>query len=218
MRKNLPLLLILWLFVLVSPAFSQEMLTASQYFDTVYQKYQDTQDLTADVTLMSGSSTSSGSLFFKAPSAFKLEFNDGRVFVKQGNKLTVYSPGLNTTFVQSLKSQTTNPNPLSILKSEYAVSYVSGPALEPLDEGSSESVHKLLFRRRVLRGATISQMEIAFTREGFLRRVIAVTNTGRTMVLDFNRTQMNTGLFESQFNYEPPHAADIVNNFLYDEV
>lgn len=197
---------------------SQEVLTASQYFDNIYQKYQDLEDLTATVTFSMGNTTSSGSLLFKAPSSFKLEFNDRRVFLKTVDKLTVYSPNLNMTFVQNLKPQRVNSNPFSIIRSEYSVSYATSPNFEPLEEGSSEMVKKLIFRRRSLRGATISQLEIAFNRDSLMRRVIAVTNSGRTLVLDFSNVLLNSGVFETQLNYTPPHGADIVNNFLYDEV
>lgn len=205
-------------FVFLGSIKSQEILTASQYFDRVYQKYQSIQDWKADIALSNGSMSSSGKLLFKMPSSFRIDFSDKRTFLKNGNKLTVYSPSLNRTFAQTLKNQSENTNPLSILKSEYSVSYSKGPDLEPLDDNSSEKVYKLLFRRHILKGATIRQMEISFTPDNIMRRVVAATNSGRSLILDFKQVQINTGLFDSQFNYEAPLSADIINNFLYDNI
>lgn len=218
LHKNIYLVVFGLMLTLGSFLSSQEVLTASQYFDSIYEKYQDLEDLTASVSFSMGNTVSSGSLIFKAPSSFKLEFNDNRVFFKTVDKLLVYSPSLNMTFVQNLKPQRVNNNPFAIIRAEYSVSYVSGPNFEPLEEGSSEMVKKLIFRRRTLRGATISQLEISFNSEKIIRRVVAVTNSGRTLILNFSNVLLNSGVFETQLNYTPPHGADIVNNFLYDEV
>ena len=101
--KPYPKLLLFFCLLGVSfSAFSQEIITADRYLETVSQHYAGINDYEANVTIRSGSTEMIGSLSYLNPFFLRIDFTrpSEQVLVFNGEILTVYIPDLRTTLTQ----------------------------------------------------------------------------------------------------------------------
>ncbi|AHH12367.1 Outer-membrane lipoprotein carrier protein LolA [Borrelia hermsii YBT] len=209
--------------LILFPCLIFAQVSANQYFENVYLKYQSVEDIQAKISLNIKGLKQTGTLLYKFPDKFIVNLDsNNQVFVSDGEVLTVYVPSLGTSFRQQLTMGKAGSGFMNILSTEYSVSYTNSPNLEPLDEsgggGSTENFIKLTFSRRLYRGAaTIDSFMIAFTQSGAIRRVIAYpTGGGREIIIDFLSVKFNVGIPDSRFKYDLPKTSNKVDNFLYD--
>ncbi|QMU99136.1 outer membrane lipoprotein carrier protein LolA [Borrelia sp. A-FGy1] len=215
--KRIILVLIMYPYVI----FAQ--VSANQYFENVYSKYQNVEDMQAKISLNIKGLKQTGTLLYKFPDKFIINLDsNNQVFVSDGELLTVYVPSLATSFRQQLTKGKTGGGFMNVLGTEYSVSYTNSPNLESLDEsgggGAPKSFIKLTFSRRLYKGAaTIDSFMVAFTESGSIRRIIAYpTGGGREIVIDFLSTKFNVGIPDNRFKYDPPKTSNKIDNFLYD--
>ncbi|UER67527.1 outer membrane lipoprotein carrier protein LolA [Borrelia sp. BU AG58] len=213
--KRIMLMLVLY------PCAVFAQVSANQYFENIYSKYQNVEDMQVKISLNIKGLKQTGTLLYKFPDKFIVNLDsNSQVFVSDGELLTVYVPSLGTSFRQQLTRGKSGGGFMSVLGTEYSVSYTNSPNLEPLDEsgGSAESFIKLTFSRRLYKGAaTIDSFMIAFAESGAIRRIIAYpTGGGREIVIDLLSVKFNVGIPESSFKYDPPKTSNKVDNFLYD--
>ncbi|QFP42307.1 outer membrane lipoprotein carrier protein LolA [Borrelia miyamotoi] len=197
--------------------------SATQYFESISAKYQNIEDMQAKISLNVKGLKQTGTLLYKFPDKFIVNLDsNNQVFASDGEVLIVYVPALGTSFRQDLtmgKGGGGSSGLMSILSTEYSVSYTNSPNLEPLDEsGGTENFIKLTFSRRLHKGAaTIDCLMIAFTPSGIMRRVVAYpTGGGKEIIIDLLSVKFNIGISESKFKYELPKTSNKVDNFLYD--
>ncbi|WP_445435932.1 LolA family protein [Candidatus Borreliella tachyglossi] len=207
--------------LILYPCFIFAQVSANQYFEDIYSRYQNVEDMQAKISLNIKGLKQTGTLLYKFPDKFIVNLDsNSQVFASDGELLTVYVPSLGTSFRQQLVGGKGKSGFMQILNTEYSVSYTNSPNLEPLDEsgGSSENFIKLTFSRRLYKGAaTIDSFMIAFAQSGVIRKIVAYpTGGGREIVIDLLSVKFNVGIPESKFKYDPPKTSNKVDNFLYD--
>ena len=82
-------------FVLATPMFSQVILTASSFFQSVSEFYGTITDYEADVSITAGSTKMEGRFSFKRPNLLRIDFTntESQVIVYNGDQLTNDLPG-----------------------------------------------------------------------------------------------------------------------------
>ncbi|WNY65806.1 outer membrane lipoprotein carrier protein LolA [Borreliella andersonii] len=195
-------------------------ISANQYFEGIYAKYQNIEDMQATINFTLKGLKQTGVLLYKFPDKFIINLDsNNQVFVSDGEVLTVYVPSLGTSFNQQLvKGSSGGEGLMKVLNSEYSVSYTNSPNLEDLDSSGPGKYIKLTFSRKLYKGAaTINSFIIAFASDGIIRRITAFpTSGGREIVIDLTAVKFNVGILDSKFKYDPPKSSNKVDNFLYD--
>jgi len=204
--------------------FGQEILTASQYFDSISSGYGTVKDYTARLTIQTKDATMEGTLFYKSPNLLRINFSEPKdqVINVDGETLTIYIPDQNVVMVQELKKHNdaslavmANEKGLQLLKKGYSVAYLKGPDPIPLDEGSKEMVVKL---NLVWRGTDegYRQIIMSITKDGLIRRMKGITINYETFQYDFTEVKVNQDLPDARFKYDPPPSAYMMKNFLFE--
>jgi chaperone LolA len=211
----------------LAPAASlsaQDILTAEAYFDEVSERYGKIQDYTAKVTITEGETVMKGKLYYKSPNLLRIDFGEpvDQVLVSDGEELTIYIPKYEVIMLQKLKRRSAATvaamaaqQGLNLLKKNYAVAYLTGLGLVPLDEGSEEMVHKLkLTSRSASEG--FRQVVLAVGRTGLIRRVTGVTLSYQEIAFDLTDVMVNQNIPDTRFKYDSPPYANVYNDFLFD--
>ena len=218
-------ILLFTLFLLLAAfAFCQEILTASQYFDSISSGYGMVKDYTARLAIQTKDAVMEGTLFYKSPNLLRINFSEPKdqVINVDGKTLTIYIPSQNVVMVQELKKHNSaslaamaNEKGLQLLKKGYSVAYLKGPDPIPLDEGSKEMVIKL---NLVWRGTDegYRQIIMSITKDGLIRRMKGITINYETFQYDFTDVRVNQDLPDARFKYDPPPSAYMMKNFLFE--
>jgi outer membrane lipoprotein-sorting protein len=220
----------LFLLVLaVFPLYSQEIVTAEKYLESVSERYGGIKDYEAHVVIRSGSADMTGQLSYLSPNFLRIDFSkpDGQVIAFNGEQLTVYLPEYRAVLNQEISSSSRSPaaggaslasaQGLSLLRRNYVPAFVTGPEPAPLDEGSREKAVKLrLTRRSVVEG--FREIVLSIEPETLLIRRIEGRTIADAMVrFDFSNIKTNLGIPEGRFIYDSPASANVYNNFIFRE-
>ncbi|MCK5202029.1 MAG: outer membrane lipoprotein carrier protein LolA, partial [Spirochaetales bacterium] len=143
-------------FLLMIIAFSQvsaqDILTASQFFDSVSDTYSTVEDYEARVSIIAGEAVMEGILFYKSPNLLRINFSEPeeQVISVYDDILTLHIPDQNVIMEQKLQRHSNaslalmaSKQGLDLLKRGYSVAFLKGPEPVALDEGSDELVRKL---------------------------------------------------------------------------
>jgi outer membrane lipoprotein-sorting protein len=188
--------------------------------DMVSEKYGAIRDFEANMGIRSGSSDMAGIVSYLAPSFLRIDFSRPaeQVIAFNGERLTVYLPEYRAVLNQDVnrtRASASSGLGLSMLRRNYAPSFVTGPNPEPLDPGSNENVVKLRLTRTA--GAEPFR-EIILSIEPnslLIRRIEGTTVAGSVVRFDFTNIKTNQGIPEMRFIYDSPASANIYNNFLF---
>jgi outer membrane lipoprotein-sorting protein len=219
----------LWFFALIMPVlmvfpvYSQEIITAERYLDTVSERYGSIKDYEAHIVIRSGSSEMIGNVSYLSPSFLRIDFTKpvDQVIVFNGELLTVYLPEyravLNQTITPSRRSGASlaSAQGLALLKRNYVSSFITGPEPVALDAGSSEQVVKL---RLIRRNSAENFREIILSinpTNRTIRRIEGRTVADTLVQFDFSNIRTNQGIPEMRFSYDSPASANMYNNFLF---
>ena len=226
LRRGLPVLLFLLSFVY--PVYSQEIVTADKYLESVSERYGAIKDYEAMVLIRSDTTDMTGNLSFLDPNLLRIDFTDPpeQVMVFNGELLTIYIPRLRAVLNQTVspirRTSTTvggaslaSAQGLQLLRRGYVPSFVSGPEPVPLDERDREPVIKLrLTRRLASEGFREIILSISFE-TGLIRRIEGRTIADALVRFDFTNIRTNLGIPEARFIYDSPASANLYNNFLF---
>lgn len=214
------------LFSLAATAFSQGILTAAAFFQTVSAEYGKINDYEASVEIKAAKNAMEGKVSFKRPDLLRIDFTspEEQVICFNGDTLTIYLPGNAAILNQSVESSSTNnganmatPHGLALMSRYYSVAYETGQDPVPLEEGSQEKVVKLVLSRRNTSEA-FRYINLSIVPETkLIRRIQAVTPQGETFQFDFSNYVINQGISDQRFIYDPPSSANNYNNFLFSE-
>jgi outer membrane lipoprotein-sorting protein len=216
-------LAVLVLLSLVLPSFSQDIVTAAQFFNTVSEKYGSVNDYTAHVSILQGKVSMDGTLYYKNPNKLNITFSNpgAQVINSDGKTLTVYLPRYSVSFSQELSKRSdaaiaamASKQGLNLLKSSYSISYVNGPETEVLDESNPEKVTKLKLTWRSGSQA-FRQLQLDIGANSFIRRITGLTAAQQTIQFEFTNIKTNTGVPDSRFEYDSPATSNRINNFLF---
>ena len=212
-------------FALTASGFSQGILTASAFFKSVSENYATIKDYEADLDIRAGSTSMRGRVSYKLPNLLRIDFTnpDEQVICFNGDLLTIYLPGNAAILNQTVDSSSnTGANlatsqGLSLLSRYYSPAYETGQNAVPLDEGSEEMVVNLILRRRNMSEA-FSTIKMSVSQSTMLiRRIVATTPQGENFTFDFRNYNLNTGISDQRFIYDPPTSANNYNNFLFSD-
>jgi outer membrane lipoprotein-sorting protein len=202
--------------------FGQEIVTAERYLERVSDAYAGFKDYEARITIHSGTTEMRGTVSHRFPSFLRIDFTTpaSQVIVFNGNTLTVYLPEHRAILNQSVDGNTSgaalaSSQGLSLLRRNYAASFITGPEPVALEEGSRERVVKLHLTRRYgnegFREITLSIDPSSL----LIRRMEGITIADVTVRFDFQNIQTNIGIPEQRFLYDSPASANMYNNFLF---
>ncbi len=208
----------------VITAQEQPILTPVQYFELVSEKFGKIQDYQADITIKMDDSEIEwkGNLIYKSPNKLRIDYKEPneQVLVFNGERLMFYRPEYSTVFEQTIKNRSDSSavlmagsRELSLLKENFNIGYLIGPDPVPLDEDSDEMVVKLKFSANTTTEG-FKELEIAFSLDGFYRRVTGRTHN-QTWTIEFTKVVINPGIPDPRFEYEPPANANVYTDFLY---
>lgn len=230
MLKQYRYILIFSFFITLSslPIFSQEILTAISYFNSVSEQYGKVDDYEAMVVITNSSGVMEGALFYKNPNLLRINFTKpaDQVLVVDGQMLTLHLPELRVTMTQQLRRRSTagvasmaSAQGLHLLSRRYSISYMTeaGSVPTPLDNtpGSDLVVKLKLEWRSIDEG--FRQIELAVDDQTkLIRRITGITPDFERVQLDFIDVMINRGIPDGRFNYESPKTANRYHNFLFE--
>ena len=227
MRKRF-VLLVFWGFAAFFCVFSQEIVTADRYLESVSERYAGIKDYEARVIIRSDSSEMTGNLSYLDPFFLRIDFTEPaeQVLVFNGEILTVYIPRLRAVLNQSVAPLRRSSTPaggaslasaqgLQLLRRGYLPAFVTGPDPVPLDDRNREAVVKLRLTRR-LASEGFREIILSVDPQTFLiRRLEGRTIADALVRFDFTNVRTNVGIPEQRFVYDSPATANLYNNFLF---
>lgn len=219
-------LLVLCLLQVGISAYSQEIITAERYLETVAERYGSVRDYEARIAIRSGNTDMYGTVIHLVPSFLRIDFTTpaGQVIVFNGELLTVYLPEYRAVLNQSVSSSRRSGSAgaslasaqgLSLLRRNYVPAFVTGPEPEPLDAGSGEMAVKLRLTRRSIAEGFREIILSVNPATKLIRRMEGRTITEGTVRFDFTDIRTNQGIPEQRFIYDSPASANMYNNFLF---
>jgi outer membrane lipoprotein-sorting protein len=206
------------------PAPAQEIVTATQYFGKVADRYSQIGDYEGKIAITTAKDSMKGDIYFKAPALLRIDFTSppNQVIAFDGQTLTVYIPGYN-----AILSQTTSDKPgagtanlatregLRMLKRNYTVAFESSPAPQPLDGAPGEqAVRLVLGRSSASEGFRTIKLYVS-PDSLLIRRIEGWTIAGDKLTFDFSGIKTNVGIPAARFVYDSPASANVYNNFLF---
>jgi outer membrane lipoprotein-sorting protein len=199
-----------------------QILTATDLFNQVSERYATFNDYSAQVAISQGGSVMLGNLIYRSPNLVRIDFFEprGQVIVSDGKTLTVYVPSYAVTFTQELGrgdnvSGLATGQGLRILRNNYSIAYADSPSPQPLQANSTEMVTKLRLTWKSS-GEAFRQIDLAISENGLIRRITGVTVNYRTVQMDFTNIEPNKGIGAGRFQYEPPPNANRIHNYLFE--
>ena len=205
--------------------FSQSILTANAFFQSVSEQYGTIKDYEADIVITAGKSTMTGKVSFKRPEMLRIDFSNppDQVILFNGDDLKIYLPDASAILEQTTSGSSAGganlatPQGLNLMSRYYSIAYETGQDAVPLEEGSDEMVVNLMLYRRSSSEA-FRQIKLSINPQTkMIRRVVAVTPQSETFIFDFSNYNLNSGISEQRFIYDPPSSANNYNNFLFSE-
>ena len=216
-------ILFTFLIYAVFPLFSQEIVTADRYLESVSTRYTEIRDYEARVIIRSGSTDMTGSLSYLEPFFLRIDFTEPaeQVMVFNGQLLTIYVPRLRAVLNQTVApmrrsgASFATAQGLQLLRRGYVSTFLTGPEPVPLDDRNREPVVKLRLTRRLL-SEGFREIILSIDPQTLLIRCIE----GRTIAdayvrFDFTNVRTNVGIPEQRFVYDSPPTANLYNNFLF---
>jgi len=207
--------------------FSQEIVTADRFLDTVSERYATIRDYEARVVIRSDATEMTGNLSFLEPNFLRIDFTDPaeQALIFNGELLTVYIPRLRAVLNQAVSprgsvmggASMASAQGLQLLRRGYVATFVTGPDPVPLDDRNPEQVVKLRLTRR-LTSENFREIILSINPETrLIRRIEARTLTNALVRFDFTNIRINVGIPEQRFVYVPPPHANMYNNFMFRE-
>jgi outer membrane lipoprotein-sorting protein len=208
--------------------FSQEIVTAEKYLESVSQRYATIRDYEARIAIRSDSTDMTGYLSFLDPSYLRIDFSNPyeQVLVFNGELLSVYIPRLRAVLNQSITPVRRASTPaggtslasaqgLTLLRRGYGSAFVTGPEPVPLDDRTRDMVVKLKLTRRLSSEGFREIILSIDPRTLLIRRIEGRTITESLVRFDFTNIRINIGIPAQRFIYDSPPSANIYNNFLF---
>lgn len=209
----------------VSVLSAQNITTAGAFFQSVSEYYGTINDFEANINI-TADTTMSGTVSFKRPNLLRIDFSKPaeQVLVFNGDMLTIYLPGMETTLQQSVPASSdqagmnlATPQGLALMGRYYSIGYEINQNPVPLDESSNEQVIKLvLYPKNSSEGFRLIKLAVSPDTK-LIRRVEATSTQGQTFVFLFSNYRLNQNIPDQRFVYDSPSSSNNLNNFLFSE-
>ncbi len=208
-------------------SFSQDIMTATAYFDTVSENYAVVEDYQADIVIKREKTNMSGVLFYKSPDMIRINFTEPKeqVLALDGEQLSIYIPQYRVIMEQKIEKDSTvaggasvvNREGLKLLKRNYSIAYLKSP--EPVsleeDDPSSEKVVKLKLIWRST-DESFRQIDLSIGENGLIRRMIGYDEEYNEIQFDFTNIIVNQNIPDARFEFDGPASANVYENFLFE--
>ena len=198
--------------------------TAERFFDGISEYYGSITDYEGDLIISRGDLVQRARISYKTPNMLRLDFTDpeGQVMVVNNEKLELYLPDYRVSFVQPIGNHSdsslanmANSQGLTLMKANYSIGYVSGPAPVPLEEGALEVVTKLKLNWRST-SEGFRELTLSIGENNLIRRIEGLTTGMETVVFDFVNLEINKGIPDARFDYKSPPEGNTIENFLFE--
>jgi len=218
--------MIVFLLLLIAPVIgAQEVVSAEKFLQSVSDAFGKIKDLEATISWTQGKSgTWTGNLSYKNPVYLRIDFTSprGQVLAMDAEQLTIYVPSYDVVMTQKFKRRSEgqlldlmSAKGLSTLQRNFSVSYLSGPSMVPLEDGSREQVWKLKLTPTTA-STGYKSMVISITKDYLYRRIEGTRTDGESDSLDFTGVRVNQNLPDARFRYDPPPTANVIPDMLFD--
>lgn len=234
--KKYFLLIILIYILLINNAvlFSQDsqssfvIETASDYMSKIVDTYKEFVDVKAKIEITNGASIMKGTIFIKqdqviAPK-FRINFTSprGQVINSDGVDFYVYIPSQNVVLHQKKYDLTKNTGSLisakgiSQLSKNYLITYLNDQEFTKFEQDTTKKVKtlKLIWNNTA---QNFRQLILYVGKENIIYRIDAITYNREKVQFVFSNFEINKGIPDSRFDYDPPPTAHVREKFLFDE-
>ena len=200
------------------------IITASDYFDLVSERYSEIEDYEANIVITQPDTIMYGTLFHKRPDMLLIEFEDPEdlIISVDGVHLQIYIPYLNVTLDQPLQSHDslnlaagTSQQGLQLMKNRYSIAYLDSEDYVPLEEGSREFVRKLKLEWKNI-DEGFRELILSVGDDLLIRRIEAITAGLDELAIDFSEVEINPGFSNQMFVWDSPPSAYIIRNFIFE--
>jgi outer membrane lipoprotein-sorting protein len=224
--KHLPFCAILAAaLVAAAPAAAEDIVTASQYFGQVADRYSQINDYEGSIAITTGREAMRGTIYFKNPSLLRVDFTSppDQVIAFDGQTLTVYVPGYNAILQQAAadkpgagSASLATREGLKMLRRNYTVAFESSPVPQALEGGAAgeTAIRLVLGRSSAAEGFKTIKLYVTPDTK-LIRRIEGWTIAGDKLTFDFTGIKTNVGIPASRFVYDSPASANVYNNFLF---
>ena len=209
---------------------TQIITTATEFLEFVAQTYSEIRDYTADISITREQSETYGVLSYLAPHNLRIDFEvpEKQVLVSDGVNLWIYIPSQEIVLQQSMRSSPSPASPsspssgvgiansegLSLLIASYSASFLSSPAPTLISGTNEQGVHlKLVWNNST---EHFKEIIMAISDSGYIRMISGTTVRDEVIRFDFTNIQINQGVPEARFDYDPPASASLYADFLFD--
>ena len=200
-----------------------DIITASDYFSLVSDRYTRIDDYQAELTITYPDAIMTGTIYHQRPDRLLIEFTDpeDQVISVDGVHLQIYIPYLNVVMEQPLRPhETPAPNlatsqGLELMKSRYSIAYLDSEETIPLEEGSDEFVRKLKLEWKSIEEG-FRELVLSIDDRLLIRRIDAVTSGLDELRLDFVDVILNQNFPPRMFVWDSPPSANLIRNFIFD--
>ncbi len=220
----------------VTFSFAQStILTAADFFESVSANFAVIENYEADMNIRIGEDADEmeSRVSFKQPNLLRIDFSKPatQAIVFNGNQLTIFLPSSNVILNQTVQSQGSStdgmslvtPEGLSLMKRYYSITYETGQDPVPLDpeavgtpEAEEMVVKLVLTRRNTTEG--FRTIKLAISPDSLLiRRVEAESVEGTIFIFDFSNYALNQNIPDMRFLFDMPSAGSTFNDFLFAE-
>lgn len=168
----------------------------------VQDKYNSAKDVSADVKQVSGGKTGfNGKVFFKKGNMFRAEFNN-TVLVSDGENTWNYNKKENKVVID--KFDTSNPVSINSIINEY-------PSKSDVTASTEGDNTVLTLSPKKGTGLNYHQVKLWVNNNNLVERVQVKQHSGNTMELQITNYKLNQGTADSQFSFNPPKGATVVD-------
>lgn len=220
MNRGRVLYVVIMLLTLSVSLSAQPIATAEDFLESVSRIYSEIRDYTADLTITRNDEVSRGTLSFLSPDKLRINFivPAEQELVSDGRDLWIYLPQQGIVLQQSARSSSTglglaNKEGLSLLQQNYDVSFLSSPSPTPINGTTEQAVHlKFIWRDS---NEHFRELVVAVSNAGYIRMIRGITVDSEVIRFDFTNIQINRGVPEARFDYDPPASANLYTDFLF---
>ena len=210
----------------LAPGEVLDITTASDYFDSVSERYSEIEDYQANIVITQADSIMYAVLSHKRPDMLLIEFEDPEdlVISVDGVHLQIYIPYLNVTLDQPLKphdatgiglaSGTTNQG-LQLMKTRYSIAYLDSQDYVPIDEGSEELVRKLKLEWKSI-DEGFRELVLSVDDDLLIRRIEGITAGLDELEIEFSDVMINPGFSNQKFVWDSPPSANMIYDFIFE--
>ncbi len=197
--------------------------TADNFMEKVSKKYSEFKDFQANINIFKQQEKSKGVLYSKPPNKLRINFTVplGQIISSDGEDFYVYIPQQNVVLYQKKNKGTStgsfvSSSGLNLLLTKYIVSYEDKPRFVSVKIGlQMMPVMKIKLQWRSP-SQSFREMILFIGRDLLLYRVDAITYNRTNVKFVFSNIQVNKGIPDARFVYDPPATAHLVEDFLFE--